>query len=133
MSNFVFRKFSLVFSKNKNKLFIIFSILFVFAAMYHAAAIFIKLNDSPAWRNIFFVLINLFCVYGLLIRRKYFIYFFGLLLVQQLYSHGSSLINSLEADGKLDWRNIAVLSILPFIFICLIADRKQPEQNNTVK
>ncbi len=116
-------------NKSKQKLFITFAFLFALASIYHLAAVFFKIHPdvsgSSAARNILFVIINFICVYGMLKRPAWFIYCFPALLVQQLYSHGSGLINSWNEKGKMDWLSLIVVLILPVIMFFLIKDLKR--------
>jgi len=104
-------------------IFIIFGVFFVISAGYHLVALFVKINDSPLWRNLLFVGINLFVAYCLTQRFPWFIYLFILLMIQQFYSHGSDLINLWHTQHKIDWMSFFVLLILPVIFVFLILDR----------
>jgi hypothetical protein len=104
-------------------IFIIFAAFFIISAGYHLVALFIKVNDSPVWRNLLFIGINLFVAYCLLKRFRWFIFFFPLLMIQQFYSHGSDLLNMWHAQHKIDWMSLLVLLILPTIFIFLLLDR----------
>ena len=105
------------------KIFIVFAVFFFVSAIYHLAALFFEINSSPLWRNVLFVGINLFVAYFLLRRPRWFIYLFVLLMLQQLYSHGSDLIDLWNAQHKVDWLSLAVLLMLPAIFIFLLLDR----------
>ena len=84
---------------------------------------FFKVNTSPLWRNILFIVINLLVAYGLLKRPSYFLYVFVLLMIQQFYSHGSDLVNLWNIQHKIDWMSLLVIVILPVILIFLILDK----------
>lgn len=107
----------------KNTLFIAFAIFFLVASVYHIVAIFFKINTSPIWRNILFIFINLFTAWGLWKRPSLFIYFFAALMLQQLYSHGSDLINEWTLQNKIDYISILVLLLMPTIFVLLFLDK----------
>jgi hypothetical protein len=104
-------------------IFIIFAVFFFISAGYHLVAIFARLNDSPFWRNLVFVVINTFTGFCLLKRYRWFIFFFFLLMIQQIYSHGSDLISLWHAQHKIDWISLLVLLVMPAIFIFLLLDR----------
>jgi hypothetical protein len=104
-------------------IFIIFAAFFIISAGYHLVALFVKLNDSPIWRNLLFVVINLFVAFCLLKRFRWFIFLFVILMIQQLYSHGSDLVNFWNTQHKIDWLSLMVLFILPVIFVFLLLDR----------
>jgi hypothetical protein len=106
-----------------NKIFIVFAVFFAVSAIYHLVALFFKINTSPLWRNLLFIVINLLVAYGLLKRPPYFIYLFILLMIQQFYSHGSDLVNLWNQQHKLDWMSLLVFIILPVIFVFLLLDK----------
>jgi hypothetical protein len=103
--------------------FFIFAAFFIISAGYHLVALFIKINDSPAWRNLLFVVINLFVAYCLIKRFRWFIFVFVLLMIQQFCSHGSDLLNLWHSQHVIDWMSLLVLLILPTIFVFLLLDR----------
>ena len=107
----------------KNIIFIIFAVLFIIAALYHIVALFVKVNDSPLWRNLLFTVICLFVAFCLWKRFQWFIYVFFLLMIQQFYSHGSDLISLWQTQHKIDWISVVVLLILPTIFVFLLLDK----------
>ena len=111
-------------SDYRTRLFKIASLLSLLAAVYHLVGIFYPINSSPAWRHLLFVCVALFCSYGLTKRPKYFVYFFFLLVVQQFYSHGGSLINQWIQYHTIDWISLVLLLFLPVIFFNLILESK---------
>lgn len=122
----IWPKFVLMFFSQKARtvLFKVFAALFFCVAIYHLVSVFYKTDDSPVWRHLLFVAINLFCVYGFLKRPAYFVYFVALLLVQQYYSHGTHLVNFWIEKRRIDWPDVLVLLLLPVSLICLTEDRK---------
>jgi hypothetical protein len=121
----------MVFSAtSRNLLFKIFAGLSCLTCLYHFAGIFYKVNDSSAWRHFLFVLINLICIYGFIKRPNYFVYFFGLLLFQQYYSHGSYLIDLWIQSRKIHWISVFDLLLLPIGFIGLVEDYKYKKSNS---
>lgn len=107
----------------KNKLFIILAFVFVIPAIFHAFALFFPLNDSPVWRNLLWVFLNLLLAYGVYTRPKFFVYVFALLIIQQFISHGSDLVHLWKTQHKVDWISVSVFIYLPVVFIFLIRDR----------
>jgi len=105
--------------------FITFASLATIVAIYHLIGVFYKLNTSPAWRHLIFIGINIICIYGLLKRPLWFIYFFALLLAQQLYSHGGDLIWHWRNEHRVDWISVAVIILMPVIFILLLLARRK--------
>src|SRR6185369_7858994 len=87
----------------------VFAILTLLVAAYHLVAIVYPIDSSPSWRHLIFVLVNLFCVYGLIARPRFFIYFFFSLMLQQFYSHGGSLLNLWLVRRSIDWVSLFVL------------------------
>jgi len=106
------------------KLFIFFSLFFIAFAVYHAIGIFWPIDTSPWWRHLIFFALSIFGIYGILVRPKYFVYLFGVLLVQQFYSHGSDFIAMWCEQHKIDWISLLVLIVLPIVFVFLILDAK---------
>jgi hypothetical protein len=105
-------------------LFRIFALLALLLAVYHFVGIFYPINSSPYWRHLIFVFVNLFCSYGLIARPRFFNYFFFLLMLQQFYSHGGSLLNQWSARKSVDWVSLFVLIFLIVIFVNLILETK---------
>lgn len=93
------------------------------AALYHIAGIVQSFDATPAWRHALFTGICTICVYGLLKRPKWFVWFFGILTVQQLYSHGSHLLLLLR-EYKFNLIDAAIVLVMPLIFILLLTDKK---------
>jgi len=50
-------------------------------------------------------------------RPRWFIWIFGLLLVQQLYSHGLDLVRAWPE--RIDWNSVVVLLGLPLVALAL--------------
>jgi hypothetical protein len=115
-------------NKTRNGLFKVFAVLSATAAFYHLTGIFYKVDGSPVWRHLFFIGVNLFCIYGVLKRPKYFVYLVALLLVQQYYSHGTYLINLWTEKRQIHWISVADLLLLPIGLICLVEDCKMRKQ-----
>lgn len=120
---------TMIFSfQTRNKLFIVFAILAALISLYHLIGVFYEIDESPFWRHGIFVCINLFFVYGILKRPKYFVFLVCILLVQQYYSHGIYLIKMWAEQQKVHWVSILDLILLPVALICLIEDYKAKRQ-----
>ncbi|MBX9782975.1 MAG: hypothetical protein K2X48_06765 [Chitinophagaceae bacterium] len=89
---------------------------------FHISGVFVKLDESSPVRHGAFILINLFCIVGLWKRPRWFIYFFILLTVQQLYSHGARIIRYFE-EGRTDWISVALLMVLLTTVLLLFIER----------
>jgi len=112
-----------------NNLFIGLAILPFVAALYHLIGVFYKVNNSPVWRHILFIGINIVCVYGLLKRPLWFIFFFLSLLIQQLYSHGGDILWHWQHEHRIDWISVGVVTFMPLIFVLLLWNRKMADSN----
>ena len=108
--------------KTRVILFKVFAGLACVAGIYHFIGVFYKVDESPVWRHILFVAINIFCVYGFLKRPKYFTWFVALLFVQQCYSHGTYMVNLGLQTKHIHWISVSDLLLLPIGLICLIED-----------
>lgn len=95
------------------------SFAFIAAACYHLLAIFIVLNNSAYWRNLLFIFINLWCAFEIRKLKKYFVFLFSILFIQQLISHGTSIIRS-HYDFHTDWLGILTLIFITLTYIALI-------------
>jgi hypothetical protein len=110
--------------KTRHILFIIFAVLAFAALLYHTAGAVQPFDKTPAWRHALFIGINTICIYGLLKRPKWFVWFFGVLAVQQLYSHGSYAIELWQQQHLVHWISVADILLLPVLLILLLADKK---------
>jgi hypothetical protein len=104
-------------------LFITFALLALTAMVYHVIGAIKPFDATPAWRHTLFVGINIICIYGLLKRPVWFIWFWGILTLQQLYSHGSHFVRLLS-ESKFTWIDFGVLVLMPVIFILLLIDKR---------
>jgi hypothetical protein len=109
-------------AKTRSILFAMFAFLLCIVVVYHLTGVFYKVDESPVWRHLLFAGINLFCVYGVLKRPKYFVYLAVLLLVQQYYSHGTYMIKLWVEKKQVHWISVFDLLLLPVGLICLIED-----------
>jgi len=91
---------------------------FIAASIYHFIAFFIPLNNSTGWRNILFVLINIWCAFEIRRIKNYFVILFSILLIQQFISHGNSILKSI--GYQIDWLSIFVLAALSIIYFALL-------------
>jgi hypothetical protein len=102
--------------------------MFALAAGYHVLGIIYEVDDKPVWKHLIFVVIDLFFVYGLHKRTKYFIYIFAIFLLQQYFSHGNYLLLLWQEKHKVHWISLFILIILPIVLICLYEE--QGEKKN---
>jgi hypothetical protein len=71
------------------------------------------------------VVINALLALGLWKRPRWLVYPFGVLLLQQLYSHGSYALSLWREQGRVDWASIVVLFAVPLVFAILLRDRSR--------
>ena len=83
---------------------------------------------TPAWRHAVFVAINTILLYAFLKRPNWFIWFFALLTIQQLYSHGGYAISLWKRQQELDWISVIVVLAMPLLLLLLLWERKLKKQ-----
>lgn len=88
---------------------------FVLAALFHAHAA--VTHSLPVWRHVLFAAINLGVAWGCWRRPRWFIGVFGLLLLQQLYSHSLDLAGAWPE--RTDWNSVVVLLGMPLVALAL--------------
>lgn len=115
----------IVAPKTRQIFFKTYAVLALMIAIYHFWGIFYKFGETPVWRHILFVFINLFCVYGVLKRPNYFFYFFCILCIQQYYSHGHYFIKLWAEKREIHWISVFEFFLLPIALICFIEDFKE--------
>lgn len=102
----------------------------VFAACFGAAALFHGLaivwpaiaEPSPDWRHALFVAINAGCALGFLLRPRGFAGLFAILTAQQLWSHGTYLVQVWRSRERVDWASVVVLLAMPLGLTLLLRD-----------
>ena len=92
---------------------------FIIVAVYHLVAMFFHINEISVGRNLLFVLINFICAFEMKWKHKFFLIPFSVLLIQQLYSHGSSFIDE-YALHQFDWRSVLILIFIPLIYFAFV-------------
>lgn len=109
--------------KQQPKIFIAFAVLAFAAMLYHTIGAVQPFDATPPWRHTLFIAICTICIYGILKRPRWFVWFFTVLTVQQLYSHGSHFIKLLQ-ENKLNLIDAMVLLLTPLLCILLWRDKK---------
>ena len=94
---------------------------FVVSALFHLYCLFAA-DASPPWRHALFVAINLGVAWGCWRRPSWFVWVFGLLVLQQLYSHGGDFAQAWPT--RIDWRSLLVLVGMPLIGLALWRGRR---------
>jgi hypothetical protein len=110
-------------SKARHIAFLVFAVLAFAALLYHSVGAVQPFDNTAPWRHGIFIGVCTICIYGLLKRPNWFIWFFGILTLQQLYSHGSHFIYLLR-ENKVNPIDAAILLLMPLIFILLLRDKK---------
>ncbi len=100
--------------------------IFGAAALYHLVATFDHDMDpsSPPWRHALFVALNLACAFGMATRPPPFVPLFGLLVLQQLVSHGADAWHAWSEGSRVDVTSLGVVLLMPFAFALLVIDRR---------
>ena len=109
--------------KTNQSFFLACCLLAVIVGFYHANKFFFP-NGSNATRHLIFVGICAISAFGFIKRPKWFTYFFGLLLLQQLYSHGIYFYNQWKNANLFDGKSFAIIILMPIIFMALLKDKK---------
>ena len=105
-------------NKRYKIVFYIYAFLFLIAALYHLCGLFfpeIVIKSSQLRHAVFFA-IDIAGVVLILWRPPWVVYPFGILTVQQLYSHGSRAWIWWFSMHRVDWISLIVVFLLP---ICL--------------
>ena len=110
-------------NKSRDRILIAFAVPGIAAVIYHIVGAINPFDATPAWRHGLLIGVSIICIYGLLKRPGWFVWFFGLLTLQQLYSHGSHFLRLLS-ENKFSWIDFGVLLLMPLIFVLLLIDRK---------
>ncbi len=122
-SSLIIQIYLMLNSKAIHKTFIVFAILGFAPLFYHMAGAVKPFDATPVWRHTLFIGICVICIYGLLRRPNWFVWFFGILMLQQLYSHGSHFIKLMQ-ENYVNLIDTFVIVLMPLVFILLLIDRK---------
>lgn len=104
------------------------------AAVYHTVGIFYPLDDVTPLRHTIFVGICGFCAWGLRKRPDYFTIIFGVLTIQQFYSHVISLYRTIVHDKRIPFLDAGVLIFMAVVLSLLFqeADKKKQSTKKTL-
>jgi len=107
-----------------NRLFWVFAGLFLLAALHHAYEVFDSSlrPDYPIERHVVFVLINLVLAFFMIKRTRYLVPVLLLIAIQQVYSHGDSMLKSYSQGVVLSYTDWTVVILIPIIFIVYARD-----------
>ncbi len=91
---------------------------------YHANKFFFT-NGANANSHLLFIGISVISAFGFWKKPKWFVYFFGILLLQQLYSHGANFYYHWENANVFAGKSFAIILLMPIAFIALLNDSKK--------
>lgn len=110
-------------NSSRESFFFICKMITIVCGLYNANKYFFPVDGNATW-HLVFIGITVIVFYGLWKRPIWFLYFFGALVIQQWYSHGSYLMQLWQMKHIVDWKSIAVISLMPVIFIALIKEKE---------
>jgi len=76
----------------------------------------------PPLRHLVFVVVNLLLAYFMIKRSKYVLPFLAVLVMQQLYSHGGSLMRHYSEEHALNYIDLFVVIFLPSLLFAYVYD-----------
>ncbi len=122
--------------KTFNIIFIVFAALAFFSLINHIIEIIYPDKSAHAIitlvgsaRHVVFAFINAVCIFGILKRPVWFIWFLGLLILYQWYIHGSYLAEFWQLKHQVRWISIAVIVLLPLLFYFLMLEQKSKQKD----
>lgn len=86
--------------------------------------------EETPWRHALFVVINLAVALGFWRRPKYFPFFFGVLTLQQLASHGAAALTAWTTEQRVDLPSLFVLAWMPTALFLLWRDAREATSRN---
>ncbi len=105
--------------------------VFTLAAAWHVTAMAIPSlaataypSAYPAWRHIVFIQINLVFAWLFLLRPRWFIWPYILLVMQVVYSHGTAAWALWHQETRVDWISLVVIAAALVGLSLLIQDRR---------
>ena len=109
--------------KSKSIIFYFYAMVSLFVALYHINKYFYLSVSESATRHLIFIGICTICVFGFVKRPLWFVYFFGALVLQQLYSHGNHLLMQWDVIHRINYIDLVVVVMMPVIFVSLLRNR----------
>lgn len=94
------------------------------AMLYHVKGFMNPTPLTPAWRHAVFAAVDTALFYGLLKRPRWFIWFFGIACLQQVYSHGSYATAVWKTQHMVDWISVLVVLAMPLLFLLLLWEQR---------
>ncbi|MBY0517996.1 MAG: hypothetical protein K2P81_13895 [Bacteriovoracaceae bacterium] len=95
------------------------SLPFLLGSAYHVLALLIPNfgEPSPTWRHLLFLLIGLVMTALAYKNKKAFKWALSLLSIQQIYSHGSYLIEVWKIENRIDYWSVITLVAFPLMMV----------------
>lgn len=104
--------------------FVVCAVSFVAAAINHVwRAAVPEAGDSPLWRHVLFIGLNLANAALVLRRPRWYPFAFAPLVLQQLYGHGTPVVTALGAGAAPRATDFAVVLFMPLVLALLVFDR----------
>jgi hypothetical protein len=114
------------------RLFRLASVALLAAALFHAASVAFPAvarleygPDYPAWRHLLFIGIDVTCAWLFRARPEWFVWAYGLLAAQQIYSHGAGAARLWALERRVDWMSAIVVLGAPLLLAALVIDRRR--------
>jgi hypothetical protein len=104
-------------------LFLCSRIFAIVLGFYHINLFFFSVNGNGA-AHLLFVAICVISAFGFWKRPKWFVYFFLLLVLWQLYIQGVYLYSRWQTVHLFDIKSFAIIILMPIIFMALQKDKK---------
>ena len=96
---------------------LVWSLPFLMGSIYHVIAVLIPGfgEPSPTWRHALFFSVGLLMTALAFKKRKAFKVFLFILSMQQIYSHGSYLIEVWKLENRIDYWSVITLAGFPLM------------------
>ena len=110
---------------NRDAIFVGSAILFIGAGLYHLYGLIASLADpNLAAFHAAFVVIDPVTAYLLLRKERpeWFTYAFGVLTIQQIYSHGMEALTAWQATAAIDYVSLFIVVFMPSLFVLVVYD-----------
>lgn len=98
------------------------SALFACAAIYHGIGWMDPslIHPKPQWVHLFFVVLDIGIVFLFWYAPPWLVFPFGVLTLQQIYSHGTRAWSWWHDQGLVDWASLGIICGLPIALVFLI-------------
>jgi hypothetical protein len=108
---------------NREIVFAVSAVLFIGAGAYHLYGLIASLDDPGlAAFHAAFVVVDPITAYLLLRRPAWLSYAFGVLTVQQIYSHGLEALAAWRTMAVVDYVSLFIIVFMPSLFALIVYD-----------